>query len=92
MPLRPWNRRSNQDCGPIGLQNHCPERGIRGIHAGLTRYQDRCLCFLPASGGLPVCLDAVFDELFTPPPPSGARLRTTGGSPVRNAASESRFQ
>jgi hypothetical protein len=32
-----------------------PERGLRGVHVGLPRYQDGWLCFTPSTGRLRVC-------------------------------------
>ena len=55
---------ANQGRGPIVRRNNCPERGIRGIHVGLPRYQDGWLIYLPSTGGLRICSDVSFDENF----------------------------
>jgi hypothetical protein len=55
---------ANQGRGPIVRRNNCPERGLRGIHVGLPRYQEGWLCYLPSTGGLRICLDVSFDENF----------------------------
>jgi hypothetical protein len=55
---------ANQGRGPIKERRNCPERGLRGIHVGIPRYQEGWLCYLPSTGGLRICLDVSFDENF----------------------------
>ena len=45
-------------------RSNTPERAVRGVHVGIAKNSEGCLCYIPTTNSTVISSDVVFDEDF----------------------------